>query len=500
MADAKSGNFGTLSWGMNLDTKEFKKKMKDIRKNTKKFGQEMTDQFKTIAKGFAGVTAAAIAGGGGMLFFAKNSLAAVNAQLLLADSLGTTQAEVAGLDLAAQKFGVSQDMLIDKMREFGGIEEFKKIADQVKNAGDESAQLAKAQEILGNEGLKLLPILQQGAEGFARMKQEALDLGLALTPEQIAESRVAWEQYEDTILNIQGLGKQIGQAFLKPLGLISAAAEGFIKTFKTDIIGAFTFISESMSSLIMGAVDLFSRVGIPFINAFISFANQIGDTFQVLFDFLTPATNGAIGGLTSMFDTVTDFIATFKQSLIIGINKPIEFMIRGAFSLLDSFSRFIGKLILENAAVLTEAGLMSENMFQGISDAFVDQGAAIRKMGRDLAKPFADVQKEAEKEMVNILTDKFKKDQQQQMRFKGIVGEFTTNFGKALDKAAKVPGEVVAAALSASVSDKFAGLALSGSQAEASLKNDSRNRERFERNNIQGLAGIENAINNLEAV
>ncbi len=55
-------------------------------------------------------------------------------------------------------------------------------------------------------------------------------------------------------------------------------------------------------------------------------------------------------------------------------------------------------------------------------------------------------------------------------------------------------------ALNASVSDKFAGLALSGSQAEASLKNDSRNRERFERNNIQGLAGIENAINNLEAI
>jgi len=500
MADAKSGNFGTLSWGMNLDTKEFKKKMKDIRKNTKKFGQEMTDQFKTIAKGFAGVTAAAIAGGGGMLFFAKNSLAAVNAQLLLADSLGTTQAEIAGLDLAAQKFGVSQDMLIDKMREFGGIEEFKKIADQVKNAGDESAQLAKAQEILGNEGLKLLPILQQGAEGFARMKQEALDLGLALTPEQIAESRVAWEQYEDTILNIQGLGKQIGQAFLKPLGLISAAAEGFIKTFKTDIIGAFTFISESMSSLIMGAVDLFSRVGIPFINAFISFANQIGDTFQVLFDFLTPATNGAIGGLTSMFDTVTDFIATFKQSMIIGITKPIEAVIRGAFNGMALLSGFIGDQIVGIAAGLSELGVIDDNQLQAISDSFVEQRLMLRKTGREFAKPFADAQKDAEKQMVNILTDKFKKDQKNQMRFQGILGEFTTNFGKALDKAAKVPGEAVAAALSASVSDKFAGLALSGSQAESSLKNESRNREQFQRKNLNGLAGIEKAINNLEAV
>ena len=70
----------------------------------------------------------------------------------------------------------------------------KKIADQVQGAGDEMAQLAKAQELLGNEGLKLLPILQQGASGFAAMEQEAVALGLALSPEQVAESRVAWEE------------------------------------------------------------------------------------------------------------------------------------------------------------------------------------------------------------------------------------------------------------------------------------------------------------------
>ena len=340
MADAKGGNFGTLSWGMGLDTKDFKKKMKDIRKNTKKFGQEMTDQFKTIAKGGAIMATGLAAGSAGLLIFTKNSLEATNAQILLADSIGVTQGDIAALELSATKFGVSQDMLIDKMREFGGLDEFNKIAEQVKNAGDETAQLAMAQSLLGNEGLKLLPILQQGSDGFAAMKREASELGLALSPVQIEESRVAWEQYEDTILNLKGLGTQLAQAFLKPLGLISAAAEGFIKTFKTDMIAGFKFVSKGMEDLIMGSIDLFIKFGIPFINSFISFAGQIGGAFQTLFDFLSPATNSAIGGLVSMFNSVTDFIATFKQSLIIGITKPIQAVVRGAFGLLQKL--FLG--------------------------------------------------------------------------------------------------------------------------------------------------------------
>jgi len=500
MAGAQGGNFGTLSWGMGLETADFKKKMKEIRKSTKKFGDEMTSQFKIIGAGLVGIGVAATAAATGMLFFTKESLAATNAQLLLADSIGVTQGDIAGLELSTQKLGVESSMVIDKMREFGGLDAFSKLADDVKNAGDAQAQLNKAVELFGGEGGQMLAFLQQGSEGFAAMKREAFELGLALSPEQIAESRVAWEQYEDTIINIQGLGKQIGQAFLKPLGLISAAAEGFIKTFKTDIIGAFTFISDSMSSFIMGAVDLFTRVGIPFINAFISFAGQIGGAFQTLFDFLSPATEGAIGGLTSMFDTVTDFIATFKQAMIIGITKPIEAVIRGAFNGLALLSGFIGDQITVIAAKLAVLGVIDDNQLQGISDAFVEQRLALRKTGADFAKPFALAQEEAAKDMENILTDKFKKDQKQQARFKGIIGEFSTNFGKALETAAKVPGKVIAAALDTSISDKFAGLALSGSQEEASLKNTSKNRERFEKNNIKGLAGIEKAINNLEAI
>jgi hypothetical protein len=500
MADAKGGNFGTLSWGMGLDTKDFKKKMKDIRKNTKTFGKNMSLSFLKIGGAFAAVGIAAGAAGAAILLFTKNSLEATNAQILLADSIGVTQGDIAALELSATKFGVSQDMLIDKMREFGGLDEFNKIAEQVKNAGDETAQLAMAQSLLGNEGLKLLPILQQGSDGFAAMKREASELGLALSPVQIEESRVAWEQYEDTILNLKGLGTQLAQAFLKPLGLISAAAEGFIKTFKTDLITGFKFVSKGMENLIMGAINIFIKFGIPFINSFISFAGQIGGAFQTLFDFLSPATNSAIGGLVSMFNSVTDFIATFKQSLIIGITKPIQAVVRGAFGLLQKLFLGMRDMLAPILFGLVEVGAISDKTAQGLVNQFGDLATELHLQGVKIAKPFADAQKQAEKDMKRILTDKYKKDQKQQTRFKGIIGEFTTNFGKALDNAAKVPAKVVAAALEASVSEKFSGLALSGSQEEASLKNTSKNRERFEKDNIKQLIDLNRNFEKLEAI
>ena len=186
--------------------------------------------------------------------------------------------------------------------------------------------------------------------------------------------------------------------------------------------------------------------------------------------------------------------------MIIGITKPSEAVIRGAFNGLALLSGFIGDQITAIAAGLSEIGVIDDNQLQGISDAFVEQRLMLRKTGADFAKPFADAQANAEKEMVSILTDKFKKDKQQQDRFKSIIGNFTTNFGKALENASKIPAEIISESQKLSVSDKFAGLALSGSQEEANLRNAGRKNEQVQKDQLKKLGGIEKAINKLGVV
>jgi len=499
------GKIGSLFYGMTLDTKDFSKKMKTMRKKMKSFGQEMKDGFKAIAKGGALVGSAIAAGSAGMLLFSKNTLEATNAQLLLADSIGASQEEIAGLELMTQKWGVETNMVVDKMREFGGLDKFKKLAEEVKGAGNETDQLNKAVELFGGEGAKMLPLLQQGAQGFSDMEAEARDLGLALDSTQINESRVAWEQYENTLMSLKGIAKQIGTAFIKPLGVVAAGVQGFIKTFGGGINSTFQSISDSMTSFILKAFNLFAEYGIPFINSFISFAGQIGDAFGVLFDWLSPATQGAAKGFGSLFRGITDFLATFKQNIVLMVAGPIEAVLKGVFNGLAWISEKVGDLLGEMLFGLAELKLVSTDFAEGFVDAMGDQQASLRRMGKDLSKPFADAQADAVNEMADIFTEQNKKNTQEISKFKSFITGFQqklvqppawlTDFFKGGGQ------EDMIKKATRSISTTMSGMILSGSQEEARLKNSASNKTlEYQRKNLKATETIAEGVQNLGLV
>lgn len=469
-----SGNAGSLFFGMTLDTKEFKKRLKGARKSLKDAGKQMKADLSTIAKGGAVLATGLAAGGAAMLAFAKSTADATNEQLLLADSIGATQAEVAGLELASTKFSVSQDMLIDKMREAGGIDAFKGIADQVKGAGDETAQLAKAQELLGNEGLKLLPILQQGADGLNSMEQEAKNLGLALSPEQIAKTRSAWNEYESTLLSIKGLAKQLGTALMEPFGRASAAIKGFVNAFRGDIIKVFTDFSEFFNSAIEVAIEAFAKFGIPFINGFIQFASSLGQTFADIFNFISEEGSSVFGGLGEFFLGFIDFMSTFKQVFIAGVSDAVAVTLKGTFNALATFSNFVGDMVIDITALAEELGLVGEGMTDAVAESFGDQAMSLRAMGKDLAKPFEQAAEDNINEAAKILEEQSKKNEAAASIFKGTIGAFTLNFGNAAEKVSKAVKETKKSLQSAT--DKRSGLLTRGSQEESTARNQSQAR------------------------
>ncbi|MEE9352578.1 MAG: hypothetical protein V3U78_09980 [Thiotrichaceae bacterium] len=469
MAQAK-GKVGSLFFGMTLDTNDFKKNLKEVKKQLADAGKEMRQSFSTIATAGVALGAGLAAAGTGMLFFAKNTAEATNEQLLLADSIGATQSEIAGLELGAQKFGVEQGMLIDKMREFGGIDAFKEIAEQVKGAGDASEQMAKSQELLGNEGLKLLPILQQGAEGFAQMEKEAFDLGLALSPDQIEKSRVAWDAYEDTLVSLQGIGKQIGTALLEPFGVASAGLGSFIKTFKDDIINGFSFIADVITGFIQGAFELFAEFGIPMINSMLEFAAALGDTFSDIFDIIAGDGASTFSFIGDFFKGFLEFMATFKQNFIATVTGMVNTVIRGAFNGIAKFSNFLGDLLIDVTALAEAMGLVEEGFTDAVAESFGEQAAQIRGLGRELAKPFKQAQETATDEAAKILERLADKNEKDQNTFLSGIAAFNMRFGKTVSDA----GETVkkAAIELAEVKDEQrAGVIVAGSQEEAKILN-----------------------------
>ncbi len=466
MATSK-GKVGSLFFGMTLDTKDFKKRLKKARKDLGKVGREMREDLGKIATAGAAIGAGLAIAGAGMLAFAKGTAEATNEQLLLADSIGATQSEIAGLDIAAMKFAVSQDMLIDKMREAGGINAFKDIADQVKNAGNETAQLAKAQELLGNEGLKLLPILQQGAAGLKAMEQEAIDLGLALSPQQIAESRAAWEEYEDTLLNIKGLGKQLGASLMEPFALAAAGVKSFINTFRKDIINTFEFVSDMITSVIQSGIKSFIEFGIPILVAIESFAISLGNTFSDIFAFISSEGKGTFATFNDFLKGTIDFVSTFKQVFIAGISTAISTVLQGAFNGLAKFSDFVGKLITEVAFMLEGLGLEDEGFGHNVLVAFKEQSAAIRGMGEELAEPFKIAAEDNINDAADILSKNAKKTESLQLQFTKGMSEFAIKWGDTVKSAGDEAKKVIEGL--AGASEKRAGAVLTGSQEEARI-------------------------------
>ncbi len=469
MAESK-GKVGSLFYGMTLDTKDFKKRLKSARKDVKKIGAEISGAFKTIAKSGAFIGAGIGAGTAALLLFTKSSLDAIKAQVILAESIGSTQGEIAGLELFTQTMGVETQMVIDKMREFGGLEPFKKMAEQVMNAGDAQAQLNKSIELFGNEGTKMLPILQQGAAGFLKMEQRAKDLGLALSPEQVEKSRVVWEQLSDTWDHIKGVATQIGQAMMKPLGVALVAIKSFTKVFKSEILGGFESLGDTVTAFMKGSIDLFVKFGFPFINGFINGAVQIGEAFAMLFNWLTPAGDKAFGSLSGFFVKVVDFLATIRSSLTFGIAKVLENMTNGIFKAIEFFRKEIALMVIQLSIMMEDLGLEGKGFGQAVSNEFLQQKLALNKMRRSFVKPLVDAQKTAFKEMVSTITEQIDKNSKFSKIFMKGIADFTMKFAEAGEETAVKTADIVAKA-AIGVSKEMIGMITSGSQEEQNILN-----------------------------
>tara|TARA_R110002020_G_scaffold216263_1_gene423719 strand:+ start:4748 stop:6247 length:1500 start_codon:yes stop_codon:yes gene_type:complete len=465
-----SGKVGSLFYGMTLDTKEFKKRLKSVRKNTKTIGREISGTFKAIAKAGSFIGAGMGVASSAMLLFTKASLDAVKAQTLLAESIGSTQGEIAGLELLSKTMGVETQLVLDKMREFGGIDKFKSLAEQVKNAGDEQAQLNKAVAIFGNDGSKMIAILRQGEAGFTAMEQRARDLGLALSPDQLAESRIVWEQLIDTWDHVKGLATQVAQSLKVPLGLLAAATKGFIKGFKTEILGGFDSLGVTMKNFMEGTLKLFVNYGVPFINGFINGASQIGEAFATLFNWLNPAADGSFSTLSGFFTKVTDFLATIKDSLTFGIAKILKGMTNGIFNAIEVFRAFIATQVTTLAFMMESIGAEDEGFGQAVSDEFADQRAKLYKFQKSITKPLAIAQKDSFNGMVKTIEKQIEKNKKMSNLIMGSIGEFTMKLAEVKDDTAEKTATIVAKA-AAGASKQMIGMIQSGSQEEQNILN-----------------------------
>lgn len=233
-----------------------------------------------------------LAGGLSVAGFASWVRGAINAAdeaAKLAQKTGLAVNEVAGLQLAFRQSGAEATQFVPILAKLSaaavnGSDALKAMGVQTRNtdgslkgtrqllgdvaekfAGyqDGAAKTALAVKLFGEEGAKILPLLNQGAEGLARYDETARQLGLTLEADTARKA----EQFNDTLdligQSTQGVARQVAAQLLPTLTTLAGevfrnATEGDnLARVSTTLAGAM----KGLYSVAVGVVTAFQTVG-----------------------------------------------------------------------------------------------------------------------------------------------------------------------------------------------------------------------------------------------
>ena len=89
--------------------------------------------------------------------------------------------------MALDQLGISFDELKGRKPD----EQFALIAEKMKGVADQTQKIFITQKLFDSEGVKLLNLLDQGADGIGAMIEEAGELGIALNRVDLAKMEAA---------------------------------------------------------------------------------------------------------------------------------------------------------------------------------------------------------------------------------------------------------------------------------------------------------------------
>ena len=176
---------------------------------------------------------------------------------------------------ALNELGLSADSLRGK----SPTETFDAMTTAIAAVEDPLRKAALAQEVFGRAGTQLLPMLEGGAKGLADLKKEADDLGMIMSPQDVANA----EKFKDELSRTKGVMGGMIQAWV---GRFLPAINAGIEKFRAVLLefrngqGFATFGDKLArgAALLLAAAASFAKIKdkMTFIRDFIADGFRIG--------------------------------------------------------------------------------------------------------------------------------------------------------------------------------------------------------------------------------
>ena len=242
---ASSGSVGTLSWSAKLDSNEFKKGVKKVKRQMKDAQKNVTESLKVITSGFAIATGAVVGMTGALGALVKESAESVRELENLARISDTTFNDFVRMAEGAKKFGVEQDKLSDILKDVkdrvgdflatggGPMKDFfEQIAPKVGVTAEafrnlsgkdslqlfftslEKANLSQAEmvfylEAMASDLTALQPLLKDDGKLFQELGDKAEKAGLLLPVDKVEDLKESMMGFDDLSTNITGALRQV---------------------------------------------------------------------------------------------------------------------------------------------------------------------------------------------------------------------------------------------------------------------------------------------------
>jgi len=234
-------NIARLGVALGLNTAEFQSGLKGAMAGLKK----VKDAAKVVG-------VAILAAGTAMAYMTKKSIDNMDTLAKQSQMAGVTTESLSALAYAADLAGVSQDTLVTSMARLSkgmsdaamdtgeALKGFQalnidykniqstddallQISERFSQLADGTNKTAIAISLFGRSGAQLIPLLNGGAEGFEKLKQEAEKLGLVIG----GDTTKSAEQFNDSLTQLgsifTGLANEIATAVLPMLNNITQA-------------------------------------------------------------------------------------------------------------------------------------------------------------------------------------------------------------------------------------------------------------------------------------
>lgn len=170
------------------------------------------------------------------------------------------------------------------------------VADGLQNVNDPARRAQLSMQLMGEQGLKMAPLLQGGSAGIKALTDRADELGFVMSNEAAAASEAFLDQLTDMRRAVSGLTGGLGISLFPALGKILTRITAMVLRFKPLIEDGFELAADAaikLTNVLLDGVETIERHS-TFLKIMLAILTAVG---TVIFVQLLPALYAYIAGL-----------------------------------------------------------------------------------------------------------------------------------------------------------------------------------------------------------